>query len=195
MRVAVSEVVRCPWCEGSDLYRDYHDQEWGRPLHDERRLFELLILEGAQAGLSWSTILNKRETYRRAFHDFDARKIARYTDDDRARLLSDPGIVRNKLKVEAAITNAKAYLKLVEEYGSLDAWLWQHVDGKPVVNHWTNTKQVPAKTELSDRISKALLKKGFKFVGSTIIYAYLQGIGIVDDHIADCHVRKAAKRK
>ena len=188
----MSEFTRCSWCEGSDLYRQYHDEEWGRPLHDERRLFEMLILEGAQAGLSWSTILNKREHYRRAFHDFDARKIAAYTDDDRARLLGDAGIVRNRLKIEAAITNARAYLQFCEDHGSLDAWLWKHVNGKPIVNHWKTMKDVPARTDLSDTISKALLKRGFKFVGSTIIYAYLQAVGVVDDHFAECFVRKTA---
>ncbi|GAC1630498.1 MAG: DNA-3-methyladenine glycosylase I [Nevskia sp.] len=186
---------RCAWCEGSDLYRRYHDEEWGRPLHDERRLFEMLILEGAQAGLSWSTILHKRENYRRAFDDFDAAKIARYTEADRARLMADAGIVRNRLKIEAAITNAKAYLQLCAEHGSLDAWLWAHVGGRPIVNHHASMKDVPARTELSDTISKALLQRGFKFVGSTIIYAYLQAVGVVDDHYADCHLRKPAKRR
>lgn len=189
---AQNGLQRCGWCESSDLYRRYHDEEWGRPLHDERRLFEMLILEGAQAGLSWSTILNKREHYRRAFDGFDAARIARYTDADRARLMADAGIVRNRLKIEAAITNAQAYLRLCEQHGSLDAWLWQHVDGRPIVNHWQQLSEVPARTELSDRISKALLKLGFKFVGTTIIYAYLQACGVVDDHIAGCHVRQKA---
>lgn len=189
---ALSEVIRCAWCQGSELYRRYHDEEWGRPLHDEHLLFEMLILEGAQAGLSWSTILNKREHYRRAFDGFDAAKIARYTDADRARLMADAGIVRNRLKIEAAITNAQAYLRLCEQHGSLDSWLWRHVDGQPIVNHWQQMSEVPARTELSDRISKGLLKQGFKFVGTTIIYAYLQACGLVDDHIAACHVRSKA---
>lgn len=192
---AQNGLQRCGWCESSDLYRRYHDEEWGRPLHDERRLFEMLILEGAQAGLSWSTILNKREHYRRAFDGFDAAKIARYTDADHARLMADAGIVRNRLKIEAAITNAQAYLRLCEQHGSLDAWLWQHVDGRPIVNHWQQLSEVPARTELSDRISKALLKLGFKFVGTTIIYAYLQACGVVDDHIAGCHVRQKASMR
>lgn len=185
---------RCPWCEGSDLYRQYHDEEWGRPLHDERRLFEMLILEGAQAGLSWITILNKRENYRRAFHQFDAQKIARYTDRDRARLLADAGIVRNRLKIEATITNARCYLALRESGQTLDQWLWQWVDGKPILNHPKSSRQVPARTPLSDDISKALAKRGFKFVGSTIIYAYLQATGVVNDHLTDCwlHPGKAA---
>lgn len=183
----------CAWAMKSQQERDYHDQEWGRPLHDERRLFEMLILEGAQAGLSWSTILNKRENYRRAFHDFDAEKIARYNDADRARLMADPGIVRNRLKIEAAITNANAYLRLREQHGSLDAWLWRWVNGQPIINHWTVMSQVPARTELSDVISKALIKAGFKFVGSTIIYAYLQAVGVVDDHIVGCSAGESAR--
>lgn len=176
----------CPWALRSPLERQYHDQEWGRPLHDEMRLFEMLIFEGAQAGLSWSTILAKREGYRRAFDGFDPEKIARYDDADRARLMADVGIVRNRLKIEAAITNAKAYLRLRETHGSLDAWLWRWVDGKPIVNHPSAPAEVPARTELSDAISKALIKAGFKFVGSTIIYAYLQAVGVVDDHLAGC---------
>ena len=177
---------RCPWCEGSDLYRDYHDNEWGRPLHDERRLFEMLVLEGAQAGLSWITILNKRENYRRAFHQFDARKIARYGDKDRERLLADAGIVRNRLKIEAAITNAQAYLRLLDGGTTLDQWLWKWVDGEPIVNHWGRGRKVPASTELSDQVSKSLTKLGFKFVGSTIVYSYLQATGVVNDHLVDC---------
>ena len=189
----MAEIQRCAWATKSPLDIEYHDREWGRPLHDERRLFEMLILEGAQAGLSWSTILNKRENYRRAFDGFDAAKIARYGDADRARLLADAGIVRNRLKIAAAITNAQACLRLCQAHGSLDAWLWAFVNGRPIVNHWTGMKQVPAKTELSDTISKALLKAGFKFVGSTIVYAYLQAVGVVDDHLVDCHCRKSMK--
>ena len=169
--------------------RAYHDAEWGKPQHDDRVLFEMLILEGAQAGLSWSTILAKRDGYRRAFDGFDAAKIAAYTDADRARLMLDPGIVRNRLKINAAIVNAQAYLRLCAEEGSLDRWLWAFVDGRPVVNAWRAMKQVPARTELSDRISKALAKRGFKFVGSTIIYAYLQAVGVVDDHLLGCPAR------
>ena len=187
--------VRCPWCEGSDLYRQYHDEEWGRPLHDERRLFEMLILEGAQAGLSWSTILNKRENYRRAFHQFDAQKIARYGERDRTRLLADAGIVRNRLKIDATITNAKCYLALRDSGQTLDSWLWNWVDGEPILNHPESGKQVPARTELSDSISKALAKLGFKFVGSTIIYAYLQATGVVNDHLTSCWLHPAARSK
>ncbi len=177
---------RCSWANPANArYLDYHDTEWGVPCHDENRLFEMLNLEGAQAGLSWETILNKRETYRAAFDNWDAEKIAQYGPDKVAELLANPGIVRNKLKVAAAITNAQAYLRLKAEGSSLDKYLWGFVGGKPLVNHVTReTRQ--AKTELSDRISKDLAKRGFKFVGSTIIYAYMQGIGMVDDHDVTC---------
>lgn len=181
----------CAWAMKTAAERAYHDVEWGRPQHDDRVLFEMLILEGAQAGLSWSTILAKRDGYRRAFDGFDARKIAAYTDADRERLMADAGIVRNRLKINATIVNAQAYLKLCEVEGSLDAWLWRHVGGKPVDNRWTDMKQIPARTELSDAISKALLKRGFKFVGSTIIYAYLQAVGVVNDHLVGCPARDA----
>lgn len=182
----MAEKQRCAWAGENSLMRAYHDREWGRPQHDERALFEFLVLEGAQAGLSWSTILNKRENYRRVFHGFDAGKIARYGAQDRARLLADPGIVRNRLKIDAAIGNARAYLELCEAEGSLDRWLWNWVDGEPVVNRWRTTAQVPARTELSDRISQELQRRGFKFVGSTIVYAYLQAVGVVNDHLLDC---------
>jgi DNA-3-methyladenine glycosylase I len=178
--------VRCSWANmANPRYIDYHDQEWGVPCHDENRLFEMLNLEGAQAGLSWETILNKRDTYRVAFDNWDAEKIAAYGPDKVAELLANPGIVRNKLKVAAAITNAQAYLRLRAEGSSLDQYLWAFVDGKPIVNRFTRETR-PAKTELSDRISKDLLKRGFKFVGSTIVYAYMQGIGMVDDHDVSC---------
>jgi DNA-3-methyladenine glycosylase I len=167
------------------LYLDYHDHEWGVPCHDENRLFEMLNLEGAQAGLSWETILNKRDTYRLAFDDWDAVKIAAYGPDKVAELLANPGIVRNKLKVAAAITNAQAYLRLLAEGSTLDAYLWAWVDGKPIINRWKKGER-PAKTDLSDRLSKDLAKRGFKFVGSTIVYAYMQGIGMVDDHDPSC---------
>ncbi len=182
----MTEKTRCAWAGEQPLMQAYHDQEWGRPQHDDRVLFEFLILEGAQAGLSWSTILNKRDNYRKAFHGFDPKKIARYGDKDRARLLADAGIVRNRLKIEAAITNAKAYLDLCKTEGSLDAYLWNWVGGKPIVNRVKGRGDVPARTELSDRISKDLGKRGFKFVGSTIIYAYLQAVGVVNDHLVSC---------
>ena len=178
--------IRCSWANPANArYLDYHDTEWGVPCHDENRLFEMLNLEGAQAGLSWETILNKRETYRTAFDGWDAGKIACYGLDKVAELLANPGIVRNKLKVAAAITNAQAYLRLREQGGSLDQYLWAFVDGKPILNRVTReTRQ--ATTELSERISKDLARRGFKFVGSTIVYAYMQGIGVVDDHDVAC---------
>lgn len=183
--------TRCFWANPANpKYLEYHDTEWGVPCHDERRLFEMLNLEGAQAGLSWETILNKRESYRAAFDQWDAKKIAAYGPEKVAELLANPGIVRNKLKVAAAITNAQAYLRLLESGSSLDQLLWSYVDGKPLDSGvWPR----PAKTELSDRISKDLAKLGFKFVGSTIIYAYMQGVGMVNDHAPDCFCRKARK--
>ena len=185
-------VRRCHWARLTNpLYLRYHDEEWGVPSHDDRHLFEMLILEGAQAGLSWETILNKRAAYRRAFQRFDPKKIARWTKADVAKRLRDPGIVRNRLKIESAVTNARAFLALREEAGSFDAWLWRWVDGKPIQNA---TGKVPARTPLSDEISKELQKRGFKFVGSTILYAYLQAVGLVNDHAAGCFRRAAVKR-
>jgi DNA-3-methyladenine glycosylase I len=178
--------TRCAWCGADPLYQAYHDQEWGVPLHDERGLFEFLILEGAQAGLSWLTILKKREGYRRAFSDFDAERVARYGADDVARLLTDAGIVRNRLKIEAAIVNARASLAIRETFGGLDAYFWRFVDGRPIVNTWRDIGQVPASTPLSDAISKDLKQRGFKFVGSTIVYAHMQATGMVNDHTVDC---------
>jgi DNA-3-methyladenine glycosylase I len=183
---------RCSWVPSTNaLYVAYHDYEWGVPCHDERRLFEMLNLEGAQAGLSWSTILNKRATYRLAFDDWDAHKIALYDADKVAQLLTDPGIVRNRLKVAATITNARAYLRLCDDVGGLDAYLWGFVGGVSVQGR---TAAVPTKTALSDQISKDLLKRGFKFVGSTIVYAYLQGIGVVNDHAPSCYLYKCCQR-
>jgi DNA-3-methyladenine glycosylase I len=177
---------RCCWVPSTNaLYVAYHDNEWGVPCHDERRLFEMLNLEGAQAGLSWSTILNKQATYRLAFDDWDARKIALYDADKVAQLLADPGIVRNRLKIAAAITNARAYLRLCDDEGGLDAYLWGFVGGVPVQG---GIAAASTKTTLSDQLSKDLLKRGFKFVGSTIVYAYLQGIGVVNDHAPHCHL-------
>ena len=181
--------LRCSWANPANpRYLDYHDHEWGVPCHDETTLFEMLNLEGAQAGLSWETILNKRASYRAAFDNWNARKIAVYGPDKVAELLANPGIVRNKLKVAAAITNAQAYLRLRDEGSSLDTYLWDFVGGAPIVNSFTREMR-PAKTELSDRISKDLAKRGFKFVGSTIVYAYMQGIGMVDDHDVGCFRR------
>lgn len=177
---------RCPWCEGFDLYRDYHDREWGVPLRDDRALFELLILEGAQAGLSWSTVLKKREHYRRVFDGFDPERIARYDADKVAALLADPGIIRNRAKVAATIGNAQAWLAMRAAGQSFSDFLWQFVGGQSIVNHWQSMAEVPAKTAQSDAMSKALAKAGFKFVGSTICYAFMQASGMVNDHLLTC---------
>jgi DNA-3-methyladenine glycosylase I len=177
---------RCPWCLGSPEYIAYHDREWGRPVHDDRVLFEFLILEGAQAGLSWSTILRKRENYRAGFAGFDPAKVARFTPAKLAKLLADPGIVRNRLKVEGAVSNAKAFLAVQKEFGSFDAYVWRFVGGKPKVNRPRSTKDVPATSPESDALSKDLKKRGFTFVGSTILYAFMQATGLVNDHIAGC---------
>ena len=178
---------RCPWCEGFDLYRHYHDTEWGVPLRDDRALFELLNLEGAQAGLSWSTVLKKRETYRLAFDQFDPEKIARYDAAKVAELLANPGIVRNRLKVAATITNAQAYLALQASGQSLSQFVWQFVGGRPLQHQRRNMSEVPAQTAQSDAMSKALKKAGFKFIGSTICYAFMQASGMVNDHLVSCH--------
>jgi DNA-3-methyladenine glycosylase I len=185
----MKSVTRCPW-PTKELDIHYHDTEWGVPQYDDRVLFEFLILEGAQAGLSWSTILNKRENYRAAFDQFDATRIAKYDERKVAKLLADPGIVRNKLKVAATIQNAKAYLTVQKEFGSFDAYLWQFMGGKPKQNAWTSMKQVPARTTESDAMSKDLLKRGFKFVGSTICYALMQAVGMVNDHTVECFRHK-----
>jgi DNA-3-methyladenine glycosylase I len=183
---------RCHWAEGSDAYRAYHDTEWGVPSHDDTHLFEMLLLEGAQAGLSWSTILNKRENYRRALDGFDATRIANYDDRKLAALMEDAGIVRNRLKVQATVKNARAFLATQDEHGSFDAYLWSWVDGTPIVNHPREIGDLPARTELSDAISKDLKKRGFTFVGSTIVYAYLQAVGVVDDHFEWCAWKRPA---
>ena len=184
----MDEKCRCSWPGDMPLYVDYHDNEWGRPTHDDRELFELLVLEGAQAGLSWITILKKREAYREAFDGFDPAKVALYDEAKVEELMQNVGIVRNRLKVNAAITNAKLFLDVVEEFGSFDAFLWGYVDGSPIVNRWCSEGEIPASTPLSDRISKDLKKRGFKFVGSTIVYAYMQSIGMVNDHVTGCFV-------
>jgi DNA-3-methyladenine glycosylase I len=180
------EKNRCTWCGADPFYRAYHDEEWGVPLHDERALFEFLILEGAQAGLSWLTILKKREGYRRAFDNFDAERVARYTETDVARLMADSGIVRNRLKIESTIANARATLDVREAFGGLDAYFWRFVDGAPIVNAWQDIGQIPASTTVSDAMSKDLKKRGFKFIGSTICYAHMQATGMVNDHTVDC---------
>ena len=186
-------VTRCRWAT-TDLSIPYHDTEWGVPLHDDQRLFEFLILEGAQAGLSWETILKKRDTYRAAFDDFDPARVARYTARKVERLLADPGIVRNRLKVESAVSNAKAFLDIQKEHGSFDTYVWRFVDGKPRVNTWNALGQIPASTSQSDAMSKDLKKRGFRFVGSTICYAFMQATGMVNDHATSCfRYRQVAK--
>ena len=178
--------TRCAWANGGPLEIEYHDTEWGVPSRDDRHLFEMLILEGAQAGLSWSTILRKRENYRKAFAGFDPFKVARFDARKRAALMRDPGIVRNRLKIEATVANARQVLAVQDEHGSLAAYLWQFVDGRPVVNAWTALGQVPAETAVSRAMSKALIKRGFRFVGPTICYAFMQATGMVNDHITTC---------
>ncbi len=180
------EKGRCPWCGEDPLYVGYHDEEWGVPVRDDRRLFEFLLLEGAQAGLSWYTILRKRENYRAAFAGFDPEKVAGFGERDRARLLADAGIVRNRLKIDAAIANARAYLDTAARHGGFAKFMWDFVDGKPIRNAWKSLEQVPASTPLSDRISRELKRLGFKFVGTTIIYAHMQATGMVNDHLLSC---------
>jgi DNA-3-methyladenine glycosylase I len=182
---AAMTITRCRWA-GNELAVRYHDEEWGVPQHDDQRLFEFLILEGAQAGLSWDTILRKRESYRAAFHDFDAKRIARYTERDLTRLMNDPGIVRNRLKIGSAVSNAKLFLEVQKEFGSFDRYIWSFVDGEPRINRWQAHSEVPAFTTESDAMSRALKKRGFRFVGTTICYAFMQATGMVNDHTTDC---------
>ncbi|HEY6240878.1 MAG TPA: DNA-3-methyladenine glycosylase I [Burkholderiales bacterium] len=185
----MAEPKRCPWCLGSETYIRYHDEEWGVPVHNDRRQFEFLILEGAQAGLSWSTILNKRKNYRRAFAGFYPKKVARFGTRDVKRLLADAGIVRNRLKIESAIGNARAFLEIQREFGSFDAYVWAFVGGRPLQNTRRSMKQVPARTPVSDALSKDLKLRGFRFVGSTIVYAHMQAVGMVNDHVVSCFRR------
>ena len=180
------EQQRCEWGTSSALYIDYHDSEWGVPVHDDRTLFEFLILEGAQAGLSWSTILNKRQAYIQAFDNFEAAKVASYDDAKIQVLLANAGIVRNRLKIQAAIQNARSFLAVQDQFGSFDTYIWQFVDGKPIQNSWKSLQEIPATTPESDAMSKELKKRGFTFVGSTICYAFMQAVGMVNDHIVDC---------
>ena len=186
----MTEIIRCPWAGETQIYQDYHDNEWGRPVHDDGKLFEMLILEGAQAGLSWITVLKKREAYRRAFDGFDPHKIVRYDDAKIAELMANEGIIRNRLKINAAIVNAKLFIDIVEKYGSFDKFIWAYVDNKSVVGHREQIEDIPATTPISDKISKDMKKIGFKFVGSTIIYAFMQATGMVNDHITSCFVYK-----
>ena len=184
-----NEAARCPW-PTNELSIHYHDTEWGVPVHDDRLLFEYLILEGAQAGLSWQTVLNKRENYRAAFDNFDAEKIARYGEAKVVKLMNDAGIIRNQLKIRSTIQNAKAFLNVQAEFGSSDKYLWRFVDGRPLINRRNSMKEVPARTAISDAMSKDLLKRGFKFVGSTICYANMQAVGMVNDHLGTCFRHK-----
>jgi DNA-3-methyladenine glycosylase I len=178
--------LRCPWCLGDDIYTKYHDKEWGKPLRNSQKLFEFLILDGAQAGLSWITILKRRQGYKEAFDGFDAEKMASYTQKDITRLMGDAGIIRNKRKILSAIENAQAYIKLMEGRQSFSKWLWNFVDGEPVINHWKTLQEIPASTDLSERISKELKTRDFTFVGPTIVYAFIQAAGLVNDHLVDC---------
>jgi DNA-3-methyladenine glycosylase I len=182
----MSKSKRCPWCGDDPLYQRYHDTEWGVPVHDDGKLFEFLILEGAQAGLSWITILKKREAYRQAFAGFDPEVVARYGQKDIDRLLANPGIVRNRLKIESSIGNARAFLEVQQQHGSFDHYIWDFVDGAPIVNQFKAMTDIPASTPLSETISKDLKKRGFKFVGPTIVYAHMQATGMVNDHLVDC---------
>jgi len=195
--MAKRELVRCGWCGVDPLYVAYHDDEWGVPVRDDPKLFEFLILEGAQAGLSWITILRKREAYRKAFAEFDAQEVARFGARHVRKLLGDAGIVRNKLKIESAIGNARAFLRVQEEFGSFARYQWDFVGGKPIVNKRASLKDIPPRSDLSDAFSKDLKKRGFRFVGSTIVYAHLQAVGVVNDHLVDCfrHAQLAKKRR
>jgi DNA-3-methyladenine glycosylase I len=192
--------TRCPWGNGGDpLYASYHDEEWGVPMHDDTRHFEFLVLEAAQAGLSWITILKRREGYRKAYRGFDPARVARFTARDSDRLLADPGIIRNRAKVASSINNARRFLEVQKEFGSFDAYLLKWTDGVQVVNRWKEQKEIPARTELSDAISKDLKARGFSFVGSTIVYSHLQAVGMVNDHLVSCfrwkEVKEAARRR
>jgi len=181
--------VRCAWCEKDDLYRNYHDYEWGKPVYDDATLFEFLLLETFQAGLSWYTVLAKRENFKKAFQNFDVKKVAQMTDLQIQILCEDAGIIRNKLKIKATVSNAQAFIKVQEEFGSFSNYIWGFVEGKPIDNQPKTLRDVPATTDLSDQISKDLKKRGFKFVGSTVIYAHMQAMGMVNDHVADCWTR------
>ena len=185
--------IRCSWCEGNDIYQDYHDKEWGVPVYDDQQLFEFLILETFQAGLSWITVLKKRENFRIAFDFFDYKKVAKYDEVKYETLIQDAGIIRNKLKVRAAISNAQAFMKVQEEFGSFSKYIWGFVNGKPIVNNFKTLAEIPATTALSDTISKDLKKRGFKFVGSTVVYAHMQATGMVNDHIVDCFRHKEVR--
>jgi len=182
----MTEINRCVWCGDDPLYQQYHDKEWGLPCRDDKKLFEFVLLEGAQAGLSWITILRKREAYRSAFADFDVHRVAAFTEKDVERLMSDAGIVRNRLKITSAISNASLFIDIQKEFGSFSDYFWGYVDNQPIVNRWASLREIPATTELSDLIAKDMKKRGFKFFGSTICYAHMQAMGLVNDHTTDC---------
>jgi len=182
----MTEITRCSWCGDDPLYQQYHDNEWGVPCRDDKKLFEFVLLEGAQAGLSWITILRKREAYRSAFADFDVQKVAAFTEKDVERLMNDAGIVRNRLKINSAISNARLFIEIQKEFGSFSDYFWGYVDNQPIVNRWATLGEIPATTELSDLIAKDMKKRGFKFFGSTICYAHMQAMGLVNDHCLDC---------
>jgi DNA-3-methyladenine glycosylase I len=186
---------RCEWANKNELEQSYHDKEWGVPIHNDRSLFEFLILEGAQAGLSWSTILRKRDGYRKAFHNFDARKIFKYSKADVSRLLANAEIIRNRLKINAAITNARAFLQVQKEFGSFDSYIWQFVNGRPIQNSWRKMTDIPSSSPESEAMSKDLQKRGFKFIGTTICYAFMQAVGMVNDHVVGCFRYKELKNK
>ena len=188
------KIIRCAWVSEDPLYIDYHDHEWGVPIYDDQKLFEFLILEGAQAGLSWITVLKKRENYRACFDNFDAEKIAVYTPRKLEKILQNPGIIRNRLKVAAAVKNAQAYLQVRDEVGNFSDYIWQFVDGEPIQNQWKKGKPIPARTDISDSLAKDLKKRGFTFVGSTICYAFMQAVGMVNDHVVECFRHKKIKK-
>ena len=183
------EKIRCSWCEKDDLYRAYHDNEWGKPVYDDETIFEFLVLESFQAGLSWYTILKKRENFKAAFDDFNYRKIAEYTDEKAAELMQNSGIIRNRLKILATVNNAKRFLEVQKEFGTFSEYIWSFVNGKPIINHPQTLKDVPATSEISDALAKDLKKRGFKFLGSTVVYAHMQATGMVNDHLINCWVR------
>ncbi|SHM41181.1 DNA-3-methyladenine glycosylase I [Cyclobacterium lianum] len=189
-----TETFRCPWCLGFEDYIRYHDEEWGVPVYSDRKHFEFLVLESAQAGLSWATILKKREGYMRAFEDFDYQKVADFTEEEIERLIGNPDIVRNRLKIQAAVNNARKFIGIQEHYGTFTDYIWGFVDGKPLQNEWKSMSAVPAATELSNQIARDLKQKGFKFLGSTIVYSHMQATGIVNDHLVQCHRHQEVKR-
>lgn len=187
----MADKIRCKWCMGIDIYEKYHDEEWGVPVYDDQKLFEFLILETFQAGLSWITILKKRENFRKAFDNFDYKKVAYYNDEKIQNLLTDAGIIRNQLKIKAAVSNAKAFINIQKEFGSFSDYIWKFTDGKPIINDLKDQSEIKATTPLSDAISQDLKKRGFKFVGPTVVYAHMQATGMVDDHVADCWKRQS----